>query len=195
MRQPEAPAIVQKFRTVLATTLLILVSGVFESPALPAAVSAVANPIVIGPIPATVAPGDPSHDYPFLSTTVDLASRGYVEEEFFFEGSAARYDIPAPLTLVNTPMTTASVIATGLPYRTRMVVRRPADARAFNGTVLMEWQNVATGYDFDALWLVASEHLMRRGYAWIGVSAQQAGVHHPTMGSGRGARRVTARWT
>jgi hypothetical protein len=23
---------------------------------------------------------------------------------------------------------------------------------------------------------------MRRGYAWIGVSAQQAGVHHPTMG-------------
>jgi hypothetical protein len=182
MRTPEASAIVQNFRTVLAATLLILVSGAFESPVQRAAVSAAANPIVIGPIPATAAPGDPSHDHPFFSTTVDLASRGYVEEEFFFEGSAARYDIPAPLTLVNTPMTTANVIATGLPYRTRMVVRRPADARAFNGTVLMEWQNVATGYDFDALWLVAFEHITRRGYAWIGVSAQQAGVHHPTTG-------------
>ena len=142
----------------------------------------VPNPVVIGPIPATAPPGDPSHDYPFFSTTVDLVSRGYIEEEFFFEGTAAGYDIPAPLTLVNTPMTTANVVASGLPFRTRMVVRRPVSQDGFNGTVLMEWQNVATGYDFDAGWLVSHEHILRRGYAWVGVSAQQAGVHQPATG-------------
>jgi hypothetical protein len=182
MRPPEASATVQTFRTVLAATLLILVSSAFESPVQPATVSAVANPIVVGPIPATAPPGDPSHDYPFFSTTADLARWGYVEEEFFFDGTAARYDIPAPLTILNTPMTTANLIATGLPYRTRMVVRRPESAGGFNGTVLMEWQNVTFGYDVDAVWLASSEHLMRRGYAWIGVSAQRLGVHQPVTG-------------
>jgi Alpha/beta hydrolase domain len=142
----------------------------------------VPNPVVIGPIPATASPGDPSHDYPFFSTTIDLVSHGYIEEEFFFEGTATSYNIPAPLTLVNTPMTTADVVASGLPFRTRMVVRRPVSQDGFNGTVLMEWQNVATGYDFDAGWLVSHEHILRRGYAWVGVSAQQAGVHQPATG-------------
>jgi hypothetical protein len=56
-------------------------------------------------------------------------------------------------------------------------VRRPASPTFFNGTVLMEWQNVTFGYDLDAAWLAAFEHITRRGYAWIGVSAQRVGVH------------------
>jgi hypothetical protein len=47
---------------------------------------AVPNPIVTGPIAAPALPGDPSHNYPFFSTTADLAKFGYVEEEFFFGG-------------------------------------------------------------------------------------------------------------
>ena len=142
----------------------------------------VPSPVVIGPIPATASPGDPSHDYPFFSTMVDLMSHGYIEEEFFFEGTATAYDIPASLNLANTPLTTANVVASGLPYRTRMIVRRPVFLGSFNGTVLMEWQNVATRYDFDAQWLTTHEHILRRGYAWVGVSAQQAGVHAPGTG-------------
>ena len=46
----------------------------------------VPNPTVTGPIPG-VTPGDPSHNYPFFATDVDLASRGYIEQEFFIEGS------------------------------------------------------------------------------------------------------------
>ncbi len=137
--------------------------------------SAVPNPVVSGPIPATATPGDPSHHYPFFSTTVDLASEGYIEEEFFFEGTANRYNIPSPFA-------TATVIDTGHPYRTRMIVRRPASPDKFNGVVLMEWLNVTVGYDLDGNWLQSYEHLMRRGYAWVGVSAQRVGIHQPGTG-------------
>jgi hypothetical protein len=63
-----------------------------------AGAATVSNPKVTGPIPATAAPGDPSHDYPFFCTTIDLSSSGYVEEEFFFEGTANRYNTPAGAT-------------------------------------------------------------------------------------------------
>ncbi|MGE5835567.1 MAG: alpha/beta hydrolase domain-containing protein [Acidobacteriota bacterium] len=160
-------------RTMMIMTLLTFGSEIAQ----PHAIASVPNPIVVGPIAATVAPGDPSHDYPFFSTPVDLAARGYVEEEYFFDGVVSRYDIPAAITLANTPMTTANVIESDVPYRTRMIVRRPASPNGFSGTVLIEWQNVSFGYDIDAVWLTSFEHLVRRGYAWIGVSAQRVGVH------------------
>ncbi len=132
----------------------------------------VPNPTVIGPIPATAAAGDPSHNYPFFSATVDLAAVGYVEEEFFLEGTANRYNTP--------PLATGSIIDSGHPYKTRMVVRRPLSPEAFNGVVLLEWQNDAFGYDIDALWAQSHEHWTRRGYAWIGVSAFRLGVQAGT---------------
>jgi hypothetical protein len=135
------------------------------------------NFIVTGPIPATAPPGHPSHGYPFFSTTVDLASHGYVEEEYFFEGTANRYDMPAPENV-----TTTATVSGSNPYRTRMIVRRPASPEHFSGTVLMEWQNVTAGYDLDAIWVTSWEHILRRGYAWIGVSAQRVGIHQPVTG-------------
>jgi enterochelin esterase-like enzyme len=59
-------------------------------------------------------------------------------------------------------------------------VRRPASRRDFNGTVIVEWYNVSNQYDQEVDWLQTHEHLVREGYAWIGVSAQRAGVHSPT---------------
>jgi hypothetical protein len=134
----------------------------------------VPNPTVSGPIPATAPPGDPSHNYPFFSTTVDLAAYDYVEEEFFLEGTANRYNPP--------PLATGSIKDSGHKYRTRIVVRRPASPDDFNGTVLMEWQNVTAGNDIDAFWLEEHDHYIRRGYAWVGVSAQRAGVQGPVTG-------------
>ena len=55
-------------------------------------------------------------------------------------------------------------------------MRRPTSAAAFNGTVIAEWQNVTAQYDVDHYWLESSEHLMREGYAWVGISAQRAGI-------------------
>jgi hypothetical protein len=124
-------------------------------------------PTVDGPIPA-VAPGDPSRNYSFLATAIDLAARGYVEEEFFISGTACRYS--------GIGLATATIGDCGFPYKTRIVVRRPVSAKAFNGTVLAEWQNVTAQYDVDHYWLESSEHIMREGYAWVGISAQRAGI-------------------
>ncbi|MDG6103571.1 hypothetical protein Daura_35240 [Dactylosporangium aurantiacum] len=118
---------------------------------------------VTGPLPGTV-PGDPrSPDtYPFFSTTDDLTKAGYVEQEFIVSGTADGYD------------TAGGKVAGGVPYTTRIIVRRPAAAVRFSGTALVEWQNVTAGYDLDALW--DADAVTRAGHAWIGVSAQRVGV-------------------
>ena len=132
----------------------LLASILAIAAAAPALGDPVPNPTVTGPIPATVIPGNPSHDYPFFATNHDLATNGYIEEEFFFSGTA-----------------------NGHPYLTRMVVRRPADRRQFNGTVLVEWYNVTNGFDAENTWFFAWEHILRAGYIWVGVSAQRVGVN------------------
>jgi hypothetical protein len=133
--------------------------------------AAVHNPTVAGPIPATVTPGDPAHDYPFLSTQYDLGRDGFTEQEFFFSGTASRYNV------ANGQLTTATLIDTGHPYKTRMVVRRPVKAKDFNGTVLVEWYNVTVGFDVEANWFRYHEEIVREGYAWVGISAQRVGVN------------------
>jgi Alpha/beta hydrolase domain len=142
------------------------------APALQSAVAATAsvpNPTVSGPIASTSALGDPAHGYPFLASEIDLASEGYVEEEYFVAGFARRYTTP--------PLATGEEIAGGGPYLTRLVVRRPADAKDFNGTVAVEWLNVTAQYDLEIDWFESNEHFMRRGWAWVGVSAQRVGVN------------------
>jgi hypothetical protein len=140
-----------------------------------AALPVVPLPTVEGPIPA-VTPGDPSRNYTFLATPIDLASRGYVEEEYFISGTACRYS--------GVGIANATIGACGFPYKTRIVVRRPVSAAAFNGTVIAEWQNVTAQYDVDHYWLESSEHLMREGYAWVGISAQRAGIQPLTSPPG-----------
>src|SRR5690606_32097948 len=134
---------------------------------------AVANPQVTL-VPVTVPLGDPSRDYPQFATQLNLQSRGYVEQEFFIQGAADRY-LPADLA-------TGSVISSGHPYKTRVIVRRPASASRFNGIVVVEWLNVTSLYNLDALWLTSYDELMRQGYAYVGVSAQRVGVHAPLSG-------------
>ncbi len=141
--------------------------------ALPA-LSQVPNPTVTGPILQNAPPGDPSHDYTFFTSEI-LSGFGYVEEEFFITGMANVYNTP--------PLTTGTIVSSNHPYKTRIVVRRPADAKRFNGTVVLEWLNVSAGFDLDARWQAGSgDHLMRQGYAWVGVSAQRVGIHQPGTG-------------
>jgi hypothetical protein len=79
---------------------------------------------------------------------------------------------------VSGQLTTATQIDSGHPYRTRMVVRRPADRRRFNGTVVVEWYNVTVGFDVEANWFRYHEEILRAGFAWVGVSAQRVGVNY-----------------
>ncbi|RZL88915.1 MAG: hypothetical protein EOP82_21390 [Variovorax sp.] len=135
--------------------------------------AAVPAAAVEGPIPATVAPGSPVHDYPFFATDRDLSSAGYREEEYFLSGSASRYTTPAGAT--------GAVIDSGHPYKTRMVVRRPVDPAKFNGVVILEWYNVTPGYDNEYGWLQSGAHLVRSGYAYAAISAQAVGFGGVTV--------------
>jgi len=107
---------------------------------------------------------------PFNASVIDLAKQGYVEEEFFITGMARIYDIPRDQMSNATPADPVH------PFKTRIVVRRPASAAKFNGTVVVEWTNVSEGFDNEVEWFHSGEHFVRAGYAWVGVSAQNVGV-------------------
>ena len=124
---------------------------------------------VTGPIALTTPLRDPAHGYPYNATPMDLATLGYVEEEFFVEGQTAAYNTPQGQT--------GSVKDTGHAFRTRIVVRRPMSASKFNGTVIVEWYNVSQGHDGEYDWFQSAEHIVGAGYAWVGVSSQRVGVN------------------
>ena len=132
----------------------------------------VPDPTVSGPIPGN----------PASLSAVDLGPRGYVEEEFFVEGTARAYEPTGPLTEDGRwdvqPTTTA-------PYRTRVLVRRPKDPAKFNGVVEVEWLNVSGGLDAAPDWGLGNAELLRSGFVWVGVSAQAVGVNSLKNDPGR----------
>lgn len=101
----------------------------------------------------------------------DLAAHGYTETEYVVRGSAASYTGEQPGD------GRWSLVESGsADFATRCVVRRPVDAQAFSGTVLVEWLNVSSGADAAPDWTYLSDEIVRRGHAWVGVSAQYVGV-------------------
>jgi hypothetical protein len=101
----------------------------------------------------------------------DLASRGYVESEYFFAGTATTYEGEHQADGVWDAEEGAQA-----EFRSRMIVRRPKDLATFSGTVVVEWFNVSIGRDADPSWGYGAEEIMREGHAWVGVSAQQSSV-------------------
>jgi Alpha/beta hydrolase domain len=142
--------------TVLATLFLLV--GV--------ATAQVPSPQIEGPI---TGPGTP-----FVETTsFDLASVGYTQEEFFISGTAHSYTSSGPL---GTDGKWSVTPADSAAYETRIIVYRPTSRKKFNGTVIVEWLNVSGGVDAGPGWTFAHTELIRGGYAWVGVSAQRVGV-------------------
>jgi hypothetical protein len=121
------------------------------------------------PVPAAVVTSVTAAGAPFGAAPHDLKAYGYVEQEYYVEGLANRYRFTGP-------QTDAEVIDGGHKYKTRILVRRPADPKTFNGTVAVEWYNVTTGQDIDFDYAAAHEYLLRNGYAIVAVSAQIVGV-------------------
>lgn len=93
----------------------------------------------------------------------DLAAAGYTVDEYSVAGTAAGCTPDGPVDPAD--------------FATRILVRRPAEAAAFNGTVVLEWLNVSSGTDAAPEYTYLADELVRSGYAWAGVSAQYAGVH------------------
>jgi hypothetical protein len=112
----------------------------------------------------------------FGHTSFDLASVGYTQQEFFVEGTADAYS-PAAGTALATDGRWTVQPSSQAAYKTRIVVDRPTRSRDFNGTVVVEWLNVTGGADASPDWIHMHDELIRRGYAWVGVSAQAVGLN------------------
>jgi hypothetical protein len=158
-------------------TFVIAVTSVATISWTPASAAATTVPEVIGPIPSTASPGDPSHDYVFYATPMDLQKVGYEEQEYFIKGVATRYS----------PTNPNPAAPTGeMPYETRIVVRRPVHPQQFSGVVVVDWQNVTAGHDIDTEWGGNGDFFVRHGWVWVGASVQRVGVNGATSGATAG---------
>ena len=104
---------------------------------------------------------------------LDLAPLGYVEHEFFVEGTAAVFTSDTPLSTGGHWQVRPDGERT---YRTRVVVRRPADVAGRSVAVAVEWLNVSGGLDADPDWTFLHDEIIRTGAIWVGVSAQRDGI-------------------
>lgn len=111
----------------------------------------------------------------FLGSATEnpLPDEGWLEEERVAAGTATSYAADGPYPEDGRIALTEDASA---DYRTRIVIRRPTDGDAFNGTVVVEWLNVSGGLDGSPDWSFAADELVRGGYAWVGVSAQHIGI-------------------
>jgi hypothetical protein len=111
---------------------------------------------------------------PFLSLAAyDLGALGYVVEEFYVSGTATSYKLKGEATADGAWSAEPAGTA---PYATRVVVVRPKDPKAFNGSVAVEWLNVTGGLDAGPDWTYSHRQILRSGMAYVGVSAQKVGV-------------------
>jgi hypothetical protein len=132
------------------------------------AVPAAAAVTISGPV--TGGNGSPAA----VTTAFDLGQVGYQQEEFFLSGTAHAYTPTAPLGSDGRWSVAPGAEA---PFTTRVIVNRPVDPRRFNGTVFVEWLNVSIGTDVGVDWGFGHNELIRRGAAWVGVSAQAVGLN------------------
>jgi hypothetical protein len=130
-----------------------------------------------GAAPSTVAPTSTAYHGPHTTAATiegpvqggkgrawraepDLPASGFAEDEYFASGTT-----------------------TNGPYKIRMLVRRPADAAKFNGTVVTEWMNVTAGFEFDVDWGLFKDEILRSGYAYVGVGVQAVGINNKAAGN------------
>ncbi len=124
---------------------------------------------VEGPITGARPPwGDPGQP---------AAEAGYVVREYQLHGRTVAYE-PAEGTKPGPDGRWHAVVMGEGDYRTRILVVRPEDPARFNGTVILNWQNVSAGAESGA----PRSGEVYRGYAWVGVSAQEVGISGFPMG-------------
>ena len=115
-----------------------------------------------GPIPVTAG------SVPFCAMQnsrrpVRLENYGYAEEEFFASGTANVYrETEAGLETVHTDV----------PYKTRLIVRRPADPARFSGRVYFDILNATQNYDIEDLWHRIYIWCMEQGHGYIGITSK-----------------------
>lgn len=149
----------------------------------------------------------------FAAPAFGLGGYGYTCEEFIVEGRATAYAVepgsavePGNATEPGNAAESSGGIeprsgpgpAGGLtpdghwtvrptrqaPFRTRILVMRPADPREFSGTVWLTWVNVTAGFEIGDI----TRQNLRDGDAIVYVSAQRTGIDGVPGAEGNGLR-------
>ncbi|MGJ9586580.1 alpha/beta hydrolase domain-containing protein [Actinotignum sp. GS-2025e] len=135
----------------------------FEGEMMNAPTLTVPVPHAVGPIPAN----DKSYPFStmrFAREPLDLATYGYVEEEYFLSGTANIYGFA--------PEDNSCVVVEkeGIPYCTRVLVRRPAEESS--PTAWVSILNASQGYDIEDDWRQAWDYLMSKRHTYVAVTAK-----------------------
>lgn len=139
--------------------------------ALLAAVPGAARPVAHRPIAAPDGPAaslfgpiaTTATSRAYLGNPAAYAAVGYVEEEYFLKGRARVYDWAD-----GTPR--VKVVAGPGDYVTRILVRRPQNARRFSGRAEVHILNASTSVDQGGFTDFA--RMTQQGDAWIGITSK-----------------------
>lgn len=105
-----------------------------------------------------------SRPFTCAARQMDLEAVGYMEEEYFFSGTANVYAKAS-----DTQMT---VLACNAPYTNRFLVRRPRDPAKASGRVVLEILNTSSYFDIDRVWVLLHDALLRNGDTYIAITSK-----------------------
>lgn len=105
---------------------------------------------------------------PFFGAFADLSAAGFTEDEYQVSGTADVYEY--------TPDLQVAVQTADVPYTSRLMIRRPAAAEDFNGTVVFEMLNPTAGHDIDFMWHYIEPLVLADGYIWVGVTIRPLAI-------------------
>jgi hypothetical protein len=152
------------FRCLVAASLFALLVGAGSVSASPGA-----------PVSITTPPPGTSFS-PGFRSIADFAIP-YVEEEYFIAGSADVYSYTT-----DPPVRGNKIPVASLPYQTRFIVRRPADAADFNGTVVIEWWNSTAQFDTAPAYDASADYFGRKGIVYVGFTNAQSALGYLVVG-------------
>jgi Alpha/beta hydrolase domain len=129
-----------------------------------------AGPATDAELPTSIAPPPAGNGVPSSSAgvagapgAVDLAAHGYVEEEFIVSGTANVYRYGADGAV--------EVDREGVPYATRILMRRPQSPRRFSGNVHVETSHPQ--YGFNVVWSQTFDYLLANGDAYVSITTRR----------------------
>jgi hypothetical protein len=151
-------------------TCVVLHVGASAALARPCGQVGACNPITLqGPVSFSDPSGPPN--IPPGGTTVDELDPPYAQDELFVSGTVNVFNYNSnPAAPGAAPGDNLIVQTANAPYKTRILVRRPAVAGDFNGTVVVEFFNSTAGFDAAPVWSTSALYFARKGIAWIGVT-------------------------
>ena len=144
----------------------IALAGLLLGAAMPALadVRSVEGPIPTGPNNQIYG----AADVPGAKLSISLGQYGYVEEEYFLAGNGAVYKHGDK---------GLEQIKGDLPYKTRIIVRRPTDRAKFSGVV--QYEPIHPSQGGMTHWLATNRYIMSRGDIYVAVATGDADSRGP----------------